>query len=424
MKSFFKFIRRFFLFSLIPSLILGFWFGLIIFGFIPVSSDVKGDSMLPTLVDQQHLKLFVFNKFSNFFHKIKRNDLVVFSSDKTKVGNEQADFIKRVVAVEGDEIYFRDGFLFVNGQSVNEPHILKPRSTFGGPFLKDCQVKKVPSGFVFALGDNRKKSMDSRELGFISLNEINQLLPFSSQKKFQNRWRDSSRDQEFSLLPTFNLNDYYSKINEIRKENNLKPLKRNQKLEESAKKRAVKLINGKDDLSLAKSLSLTGYSNIVVGEISVSGYFDIDELTNYFLENEKSKTTILNKDFEETGLSIFLDQIDGCEVQMIVQEFGGYLPPEYEKEDIEGWQTLLSNLKKIQSSWQKLKENGNSFYEKNKTDIDRINEIISMRISNIEPIVQKMENNKWLSKEDMDYTYKDSKLHDEQQSLADKLNKQ
>lgn len=424
MKSFFRFIRLFFLFSLIPSLILGLWFGLIIFGFIPIFSNVKGDSMLPTLIDQQHLKLFVFNKFSNFFHKIKRNDLVVFSSDKTKVDNKEADFIKRVVAVEGDEIYFRDGFLFVNGQPVNEPYILKPRSTFGGNFLKDCQVQKVPSGFVFALGDNRKKSMDSRELGFISLNDINQFLAFSYQKKFQNRWRDSSRDQEFSLLPTFNIDNYYSKLNEIRKENNLKPLKRNIKLEESAKKRAMKLAKDQKDLSFSNSLKSVGYSNIITGEISVSGYFEIDELTDYFLENEKSKIAILNKDFEETGLGIFIGQVDGCELQMIVQEFGGYLPPEYKKEDVEGWQTLLSNLKTIQPSWQKLKENGNSFYEKNKIDIDRINEIISMRISNIEPIVQKMKNNKWLSKEDMDYSYQDSKLHDEQQSLADKLNKQ
>lgn len=408
-------------YGLIPSSILSLWFGLIFFGFIPIPTNIKGDSMNPTLTNNERLKLFNFNQFSEFFHKIKRNDLVVFSSDKTEVDQKKADFVKRVVAVEGDEIYFRDGFLFVNGQPVNEPYILKPRSTFGGNFIKDCEIKKVPSNSVFVLGDNRKKSMDSRELGFVSLKDVTLFLSSKSQKKMQTRWRDSSHDQEFSLLPTFDINDYYSKINEIRKENNLKPLKRNQKLEESAKKRAAKLVNNKDDLSLAKSLASVGYSNIVVGEISVSGYFDIEELINYFLENEKSKTAILNKDFEETGLSIFLGQVDGCEVQMIVQEFGGYLPPEYKKEDIESWQTLLFNLKQIQSSWQKLKES--QIYEKNKTDIDRINEIISMRINNISPIVQKLKNTQWLSQEDLNYTVQDAKLHNEQQALADKLNR-
>jgi len=58
--------------------------------------------------------------------------------------------------------------------------------------------------------------------------------------------------------------------------------------------------------------------------------------------------------------------------------------------------------------------------EQNKNYV--INEIIAVRIANISSIVEKMENNKWLSKQESAYTYSDESLYVQQQDLAKKLN--
>ncbi len=59
--------------------------------------------------------------------------------------------------------------------------------------------------------------------------------------------------------------------------------------------------------------------------------------------------------------------------------------------------------------------------EKNKKDIDRINEIITVRIANIAKIVAKMEANQWLSEQEENWLKEDKLLYEEQENLAQKL---
>ncbi|MBP8961036.1 signal peptidase I [Patescibacteria group bacterium] len=398
------------------------------FGFTTFPTSVNGYSMLPTISDAEMIETYSFNRVLAIFKKPQRGDLVVFKSGKTIENGQLVNYLKRIIAVSGDEILIENGFVFVNGQALDEPYTMKPRSTFGGTFLEECKTLKVPEGYVFVLGDNRKRSEDSRSIGLIALDEINYILPFGKQDKYKDRWRDTSRDKELVNLPSFDFNIYYEQLNKVRQEKGFNPLKKNEKLEEAAKKRAKAIIEFnelnvepvKSKYPFEKALREVGYFNIVTGEIVGVGYFEEEELINYWLEFE-TKETILNRDYQETGIAAVVGKINGCETQVIVQEFGGYVPPNYKRADIEGWKNNLSRLKEVQPSWARLKEY-KEFYEKNKQDVDRINEIISTRIANISTIVAKMEANQWLSATEQKMIDQDKLLYDEQEAIATRLN--
>ena len=81
----------------------------------------------------------------------------------------------------------------------------------------------------------------------------------------------------------------------------------------------------------------------------------------------------------------------------------------------------LEKLKSIQPGWQKIKDI-DEFYNKYKTEIDRMNEIIETRISHMEQIVKRMEANEWFTSEEDQWMNQDKDLSKEQNDLADRLN--
>jgi signal peptidase I len=415
------------------------WFFTQYYGLILIPVPVTGASMLPTLPEKGNIefyKMFNFKQLPDFLTpKISRGDIVVFHNEKTsqelkRQSKTASGFVKRVIGVPGDRVEIQDGFVKLNGTLLSEPYTLKPRSTFGGREIGDCEGLIVPKDKFFVLGDNRKISTDSRHIGLISFSDIDFFIPFKTQKEeFGSSWRDASRDLSTKNESLFNTTKYLKLLNEERSKNKLPPLKYEAKLETSARRRASEILANKElergrlnnDSDIERAMSEAGYSNRVFGEFPILGYYDEQELYEVFMEKAEAKRFLLNKDYDDIGVSTFIGETKGCPVQVVVQHLGGYIPPSYTLAEKQGWEKAVSDLNRIQSGWLELK-NYDGFYENNKREIDRINEIIAIRLSRAKQILNKIESLQWLSEAEKNFIKEDVILGEEQSELANLLN--
>ena len=119
---------------------------------------VTGDSMEPTLMAGDRV-------FYVGFVQANYGDLVIFHAGET-----YGLVIKRVVGLPGDRIEIKaDGSLIRNGAMVEEGYMIP--DPYGNSAMPETVVE---SGKLFVLGDNRAKSIDSRDIrvGQISLDSI------------------------------------------------------------------------------------------------------------------------------------------------------------------------------------------------------------------------------------------------------------
>lgn len=141
--------------SVVIAVILAFG---IIRPFIIQPYAIPSGSMEPTLLVGD--KLFV-NKFIYRFKPIQRFDVIVFKYPH----NPKVDYIKRVIALEGETVQLVDGRVYINGQPIEENHQMYPSYDNFGPV-------NVPKGKLFVLGDNRGNSEDSRYFGFVPVENV------------------------------------------------------------------------------------------------------------------------------------------------------------------------------------------------------------------------------------------------------------
>lgn len=160
---------------------------------------IPSGSMIPSLLVHDHI---LANKYSYGLHvpfstkwiwqwsSPNRGDVVVFRYPN----NPEVFFIKRVVAIAGDEVSVNHGNVYVNGQQIelvtidsspyrsvddgNVGHTFKYYDELGHVvrYLNKEEsfypATKVPEGQFFAMGDNRDQSSDSRVWGFVPINNL------------------------------------------------------------------------------------------------------------------------------------------------------------------------------------------------------------------------------------------------------------
>lgn len=183
----------------IEAILIAVILALFIRSFVVQAFKIPSGSMEPTLLIGDHILVnkfiyginlpFVEQKLFQF-KKPKRGDVIVFvyPVDPSK------DFIKRVIAVEGDTILIKDKKVYINGTLVPDDHgyYSNPKGIIqsGTSSNRDNYGPvTVPPGCLFVMGDNRDNSYDSRFWGFVNVNKVKGkafMIYWSWEKPFSN----------------------------------------------------------------------------------------------------------------------------------------------------------------------------------------------------------------------------------------------
>jgi signal peptidase I len=161
---------------------------LLIRAFVAQAYNIPSGSMKPTLLVGDFI---LVNKLVYRFSEPQRGDIVVF---KYPI-DPNIDFIKRIIALPGEEVEVRNNQVFINGKPL--PLIEVERGEDNGKrtviyeevlpegikhkvqFYEDFPFSKrdfgpvvVPPNHYFVMGDNRDNSEDSRYWGFLPRENI------------------------------------------------------------------------------------------------------------------------------------------------------------------------------------------------------------------------------------------------------------
>jgi len=161
--------------AIITALILA----LLIRTFVVQAFKIPSGSMIPTLLIGDHILVNKFlygtqipytDKKILIFREPEKGDIIVFKYPE----NPKKDFIKRVIATEGDTIEEKHKVVYVNGEPVTETYAYHydPTMLSANNRRDTFERIQVPKDRIFVMGDNRDHSYDSRFWGFVDEKEV------------------------------------------------------------------------------------------------------------------------------------------------------------------------------------------------------------------------------------------------------------
>ena len=97
---------------------------------------------------------------SPLFSKPRRHDVVT-----VHLAGHSVMLLKRIIALEGERIEFRDGKLLVDGNKIDEPYVRYPCDW-------NLPPRQVEQGSVYVVGDNRSMPIGDHYFGQASIKRI------------------------------------------------------------------------------------------------------------------------------------------------------------------------------------------------------------------------------------------------------------
>ncbi|MEL1136378.1 signal peptidase I [Desulfitobacterium sp. THU1] len=156
-----------FILEIVEIVIIAFALSWLIRTYVLEARIIPTGSMLSTIQLQD--RVIVDKLFFKYFGEFERGDIIVFHPPSSAHSSD--DFIKRIVALPGDTIEISKHKTYINGQPIEEPYVMEPQ-------IKTLESLVVPEGSVFVMGDNRNNSADSREWGFLPIENISGMTLF------------------------------------------------------------------------------------------------------------------------------------------------------------------------------------------------------------------------------------------------------
>lgn len=138
--------------------------------FVAQPFKVDGGSMETTLLPDEHV---LVDKLTPRWMPYERGDIVVLDPPDA-AGGGGTPFIKRVIGVAGDVVSIEDGFVYVNGDRLDEPYLFKQNGVAEPtePSPGGATEWLVPEGQVLVFGDHRQDSSDSRHFGPVEVSHV------------------------------------------------------------------------------------------------------------------------------------------------------------------------------------------------------------------------------------------------------------
>jgi signal peptidase I len=146
--------------DLLEIAIIGVTVFVLVYIFIGQLLEVTGNSMEPTLHDQEQI---IAEKISLKFKPLTRGEIVIFRHPE----NNERLLIKRVVGLPGERIKIENGFVYINGEVLKEPYLKEQGVNEGNKNLIEGVEYHITGNSYVLLGDNRRESSDSRSFGTI-----------------------------------------------------------------------------------------------------------------------------------------------------------------------------------------------------------------------------------------------------------------
>ena len=147
--------------------------------------QIPSGSMLPTIQIGDHIFASMysygspvpFTDIKLFKKPIRRGDIIIFPFPR----DPSIDYIKRAVGLPGETLEIRNDQVFINGETLDEPYAYfepnerktrKEQGLMSSTPVSRIGPIKIPEGKIFAMGDNRYNSADSRYWGFVDLETV------------------------------------------------------------------------------------------------------------------------------------------------------------------------------------------------------------------------------------------------------------